>query len=317
MPHMLPPLTALRAFKAAARHGSFKLASHELSVTPSSISHQVQRLEDWLEVKLFHRSNRKVTLTTEGSTYYFALSKAFEDIDTVTTLVSRRRAKNPARRRLKIVADAGFVECWLGSRLIKLQALIPEVQLDIAHGQDIDAYLKAKADLAIHFGRGEWPEYDSVLLRTGYEFPVCGAIMVSQDGDNVTAPKLATSTLIHEKNMSRWTSWLRHSGRAHRDVERGPILNSTSAIFGKVAAGEGIALGDDIVAADLLFSGDLVKPWGPVRQSDHSLYFLQFGATQGSDLAKVVGDWLSVELETHKNASAQLRSNSPYIAPKT
>ena len=55
----LPPLTALRAFEAAARRGSFKLAADELHVTPSAVSHAVAALEEFLGVKLFHRRVRR------------------------------------------------------------------------------------------------------------------------------------------------------------------------------------------------------------------------------------------------------------------
>ena len=309
MPYDSPPLTALRAFEAAARHGSFKRAAEELCVTPSSVSHQVQRLEEWLETKLFQRLNRKVILTDEGRTYFFTLSKAFEDIDTVTGLVSNRRTKSPSKQRLKIVADAGFVECWLGPRLAKLQALMPDVQLDIAFGEDIDDYIKGGADLAIHFGRGDWPEYKSEFLRTGYEFPVCSPELVGAEG---APPELADLTLLHEKNMSGWLNWLRAARLQHPDVQGGAILHSTSTIFDKVMSCDGIGLGDDIVAADLLFSGALAKPWGAVRKSDHSLYFLQFGLVQGADIAEKVQAWLQLELETHKTATALLRTDKPF-----
>lgn len=312
MPHNLPPLISLRAFEAAARHGSFKRAAEELCVTPSSISHQIQRLEDWLDVKLFQRMNRKVVLTAEGSTYYFTLSRAFEEIDAVTSLVSRRHADRPAKQRLKIMSDAGFVECWLGPRLNKLQALMPDVQLDIAPGDDIDGYLKGGADLAIHFGRGDWPEYKSEFLRTGYEFPVCSPLLMAPERANGTAPDLSTLTLLHEKTMSGWTNWLRQAAMSHPDVQGGPILHSTSTIFDKVLAGEGIALADDIVGADLLFTGQLVKPWAAVRKSDFSLYFLQFNALQDTPLARKIRDWLVAELEDHRIASAPLRESRPF-----
>src|SRR5690554_7187412 len=65
----LPPLNALKMFEASARNLSFSGASEELFVTPSAVSHQVKALENFLGVELFHRSNRKVTLTTQGEQY--------------------------------------------------------------------------------------------------------------------------------------------------------------------------------------------------------------------------------------------------------
>ena len=66
MSYRLPPLNALRAFEAAARHLSFKKASEELAVTPTAISHQIRGLEDYLGFALFHRLTRALDLTSEG-----------------------------------------------------------------------------------------------------------------------------------------------------------------------------------------------------------------------------------------------------------
>lgn len=62
----LPPLAALRAFEAAARHQSFKQAASELGVTPTAVSHQIRLLEETLGVRLFDRKPRQVVLTDVG-----------------------------------------------------------------------------------------------------------------------------------------------------------------------------------------------------------------------------------------------------------
>src|SRR5688500_16952757 len=72
-PRRLPPLTALRAFEAAARHLSFKHAAAELSLTPTAISHQVRQLEEHLGVRLFERGTRRVDLTAAGHGLFPAL----------------------------------------------------------------------------------------------------------------------------------------------------------------------------------------------------------------------------------------------------
>ena len=76
----LPPLNALRAFEAAARHLSFNAAAEELSVTPAAISHQIKALEADLGVKLFKRLNRAVRLTDAGQACLPGLRDGFEHI---------------------------------------------------------------------------------------------------------------------------------------------------------------------------------------------------------------------------------------------
>ncbi len=310
----LPPLIALRAFEAAARHMSFKCAAEEICITPSSVSHQVRKLEDWLGVKLFQRLNRKVILTDEGRTYYFTVSNAFDEISGVTDLVSRRHQSRSNVTKLKLFADAGFIECWLGPRLEKVQSIMPDVQLDIAFGQSIDDYIRGDGDVAIHFGRGNWPEYRSRLLRTGYEFPVCSPKLIENFGGIATPSDLSRHTLLHEGDTSGWMNWLAQVDVCHPGLHSGPIFHSTQTIFNKVTSCEGIALGDDIVAADMLYSGALIKPVGLVRKSNHSLYFLQLKRDNNSELCSIFRDWMKKELDSHKQETAVLRLNEPYVA---
>ncbi|MGH7085966.1 MAG: LysR family transcriptional regulator, partial [Acetobacteraceae bacterium] len=87
----LPPLSALRAFEAAARHLSFSEAALELNVTPAAISHQIHALEADLGVALFHRRNRAIALTPSARVLLPGLSEAFSGI---RTAVRRLRAHN-------------------------------------------------------------------------------------------------------------------------------------------------------------------------------------------------------------------------------
>src|ERR1700752_735757 len=86
----LPPLAALPAFEAAARHLSFRSAAEELAITQSAISHQIAGLERWLGAALFRRKARRVELTEAGAAYYPFLREAFERIAQGTALVSRQ-----------------------------------------------------------------------------------------------------------------------------------------------------------------------------------------------------------------------------------
>ena len=312
MKRYLPPLTSLRAFEAAARHGSFKRAAEELCVTPSSVSHQIQKLEDWLGVQLFQRLNRKVVLTDAGRTYFGTIASAFDEMAAVTGLIRKPMRGETEHQKLKVFANAGFVECWLGPRLSALQAAVPGVQLEVAFGSSVEDYLRGNADVAIHFGRGDWPEYQSAYLRTGYEFPVCSPDLPPAGQQMADPSSLAGFQLLHEDDASGWAKWLAYAGVQHPGIHKGPIFHSTQTIFSKVIACEGIALGDDIVAADLLLAGGLIKPVGLVRKSNSSLYFLQFRTEATLPGIASVRDWLTRELQSHEEETALLRLNEPY-----
>jgi LysR family transcriptional regulator, glycine cleavage system transcriptional activator len=77
MTYLLPPLKPLRAFEAAARHLSFKLAARELHVTPAAVGQQVKALEDRLGVRLFERLHKQLTLTPAGQEYATSVQKGF------------------------------------------------------------------------------------------------------------------------------------------------------------------------------------------------------------------------------------------------
>src|SRR5258706_15822731 len=125
MARRLPPLGALRAFEAAARHVSFSRAAEELNVTPAAISHQVKQLEAWLGVPLFRRLTRALRLTDEGQILLPALGQAFDRLAQAVEKVSAGGAAG----KLTVSALTTFGLNWLGPRLPALPAPPPEPAL--------------------------------------------------------------------------------------------------------------------------------------------------------------------------------------------
>lgn len=180
------------------------------------------------------------------------------------------------------------------------------------YGQDIEDHFRGDADVAIHFGKGAWPEYQSVLLRTGYEFPVCSPKLLAAGATLEVPLDIAAFTLLHESDTSGWTNWLARARVSHPGLMNGAVFHSTQAIFNKVIACQGVALGDDIVAADLLLSGALIKPIGKVRKSSQCLYFLQMKYTEDDETCEVFRTWLMDELSEHRRQTAMLRADAPF-----
>ena len=87
MTYRLPSLNTLRAFEAAARHLSFKMAASELGVTAGAVS-QVKKLEGSLGVALFRRLPQGLLLTEEGERYLPRITKAFEDLTDATEAIA-------------------------------------------------------------------------------------------------------------------------------------------------------------------------------------------------------------------------------------
>ena len=108
MKRRLPPFAAVRAFEAAARHGSFTSAAEELNVTQSAISHQVKRLEEFLDTPLFVRAPQELTVTPAGLDYLAELTGILDRLDEST-----RRVCHPDQPELlRIRATPAFTTRW-------------------------------------------------------------------------------------------------------------------------------------------------------------------------------------------------------------
>src|SRR5215471_7524419 len=128
MAQPLPPLNALRAFEAIARHLSFAKAADELFVTPAALSHQIRGLEEQLGVALFHRRTRAIELTEAGRLIYPGLHAGFENVRGALAALDRAREG----RILVVSATPGVVAKWLMPRLWRFLHAHPEIDARIA-----------------------------------------------------------------------------------------------------------------------------------------------------------------------------------------
>lgn len=284
----LPPLGALRAFEAAARHLSFKAAADELGVTPTAISHQLRLLEDSIGQRLFVRQIRKVTLTPAGETLYPVLR---EGLDAFARAIEGLRA-GPQRRRLTLSATPAFVARWLLPRLGDWQARHPGIDLHLhASEQPVDLG-GGSADAAIRYGRGHWPELYSELLLPSPFAPVASPRLALRRPSD-----LKRQTLLHfdwrrrRRDTPTWRRWAEQSGIRDFDPANGLRFSDESHAIQAAIAGQGVALlGLPLISAELA-SGALVQPFGPVLQGDG--YYLVFppGRAQQPEIV-ALQDWL-------------------------
>src|SRR5260370_32158282 len=118
----LPPLNALRAFEAAARHLNFSRAADELSVTPGAVSQQIQNLEDYVGASLFKRTSRGLLLTDSAQTALPALREAFDRLAEAASLLTAA----VDARRLTLPAPPSFAAKWLVPRLGAFEKAHPQ-----------------------------------------------------------------------------------------------------------------------------------------------------------------------------------------------
>jgi LysR family glycine cleavage system transcriptional activator len=268
----LPPLTALRAFEAAARHKSFKLAANELNVTPSAVSHAVAALEDVLGIKLFHRRVRRLLLTDAGGAYLMPLSRAFDAISAATREIS-------ARYRADVVTVASiptFARVWLIPRLKSFLAAHPDVDLRVRAAIDFAEMVAEDVDAAIVYGRGGWPGFAVERLVEERVVPLCSPAVRDGMPPLRTTADLKGHTLIHtETKLVTWAMWLEQAGVEDVDAHRGPRFNRADLALEAASAGLGVALDNPMFAKSHLARGSLVVPFnGSIEMQDVGGYYI-------------------------------------------
>ena len=169
MARRLPPLNALRAFEAAARHLSFTKAAGELSVTPAAVSHQVKALEDYFGIQLFRRLTRALLLTDAGQTALPALRDGFDKL----AEASERLRAHDARGMLTVSVSPSFAAKWLVPRLDDFRTVHPDIDLRLDASDTIVDLARGEADLSIRYGPGGYRDLRVDLLFEAEVFPVC------------------------------------------------------------------------------------------------------------------------------------------------
>lgn len=178
MSKRLPPLNALRVFDAAARHLSFTRAAEELFVTQAAVSHQIKSLEDFLGLKLFRRRNRSLLLTEEGQSYFLDIKEIFSQLTEATRKLQARSAKGA----LTVSLLPSFAIHWLVPRLSSFNSAYPGIDVRIQAVDRQEDKLADDVDVAIFYGRGNWPGLRVEKLYAEYLLPVCSPLLLT--GEN-------------------------------------------------------------------------------------------------------------------------------------
>ena len=270
MPRRLPPLTSLRAFEAAGRLLSFTKAAAELTVTQAAISHQIKALESHLGVVLFIRRPRKLELSPQGKALLPVVSACFDQIDaSIATL--RKHDRNHA---ITVRLAPSFAAKWLSPRLEDFRRRHPSIDLSLNHSNAAVDFGREQIDLAVTYGKGDWPGVVAdPVLKIDF-FPVCSPAFMRGDHPLTTLENLSHYTLLHDADHRNWTDWLKLAGLAEVDPTRGTVVDDTNVLIQAAIDGLGVALGSTSFVDDHLDAGRLVRPFDLDLQSDFAYYIV-------------------------------------------
>lgn len=288
--NQLGPLTALVAFEAAGRLGSFTRAGGELSVSQVAVSKQVQGLEADLGVRLFSRLHRRVELTADGRRLFEVVSRALHEM--AETVSSLRGGAEP--RPVTIAATLAMSHFWLLPRLPLFQQAHPEISVRIL-AQDEPVNLRSGlAGLAIRFGDGKWRDGHATLLFDGEIYPVASPRYLAGRPPLERAEDLLGEALIGcdklDPTWVDWPDWFAGCGLGGR---MGPVRLQCSRYADAISAavlGQGIALAWKGGTMDLEARGELVRLTQTSLRARDSFFLVE--PDESTPQAQAFADWI-------------------------
>jgi LysR family glycine cleavage system transcriptional activator len=297
----LPPLNALRAFEAAARHMSITLAADELHVTAGAVSRQIKSLEDVLGLQLFKRGHREISLTRQGGDYYRAVTRSLDALREAT----RRLTRSRQRKQLKIRAYTTFAMRWLIPRLSGFHAAHPDIEVLLKASLEPVDFRKEDIDGAIRLGDGNWPGSNTYRLVDNILTPVASPALL-KSGPKLKKPAdLARHTLLHSiARPDDWATWLEAAGvRTQIDAHAGMTYESSAMAYAAAIEGQGVAIAQRFLVAQDLQDGSLVQPFRKtVDMGDFTYYLLTPRHREESYHMKTFRLWLFDQFESRRGA---------------
>jgi len=300
MARFLPPLNALRAFEAAARHLSFTRAAEELNVTQAAVSHQIKALEERLGVTLFKRMNRTLLLTDVGQAYLPAVREAFDGLARATALLLKRDRTGA----LTVSVLPSFAAKWLVPRLGQFRDQHPEIDVRLSTDHHMVDLGREDVDMAIRYGQGDYPGLDSVRFLNEDVFPVCSPLLLQGRHPLLRPDDLRYHTLLHDDFRIDWRLWLLAAGVKDVDPDRGPAFTDSSMVVQAAVEGQGVALARSVLAAADLVSGRLVKPFDVSMPARWAYYLVCPLPTRENPKIVAFRSWLLAEAQTVTAAPA-------------
>lgn len=290
-----PPLNALRFFEAAARLASFRLAAKELCVTEAAVSRQIKLLESRLGVELFHRGDRRVTLTEAGQQLFPVVREMFVNLSTtIAEILAQRQV-------LRLYSTTSFALGWLLQRLADFERYDPSIRVSLETGTtpELNHFASDRLDACIIYLLDSPAETDKRIVRIVDEqvIPVCASGFLP-NGRRIPPSDIPKFRLLYNEPTGRdWRRWFART-EVNQVNEEYPIrLDSDNAAIQAAIAGHGIALANLIFVSAHLRSGCLV-PASDIAPVSIGAHFLFCPTAKAFELQRVsvFRQWLEEEI---------------------
>lgn len=304
MPASLPPLTALRAFDAAARHMSFARAAEELNVTPAALSFQIKSLEEHLGQPLFRRLNRAVELTKAGQALAPGTAEGFAAL-TAAWRAARRLQDDTT---LTVTAGPAFTAKWMAPRFYEFARSHPGIELRFSASLRVMDFARDEVDVAIRFGYGSDPGLYTIPLSYEWLTPVMTPALAAL---YPTPETLRDAPLIFDDSIGfldppcDWPTWFRAVGMDFAPTH-GARFSQGDHVVDAALAGAGVALGRRSLAVKDIHEKRLVAPYGIAISTKAHFRFLCPQGAQDRPQIRAFRDWILSEIEKTSSVTESL-----------
>jgi LysR family glycine cleavage system transcriptional activator len=250
----IPPVHALSAFEAAARHGSFALAAEELCITPSALSHRIRLLEEFVGERLFLRDGRNVGLSEFGRRYLDVVRQALR---TLTDFPMPRRAAS-VQPRVKLTLPPTFARYLLVPRLASFAEQHPDIALEIYLSVPLYDLSLAESDLEVRFGPGKYPNLQCEKLFSEPTFAVTSPSYLKKIEPLDKPEDLQKATLLRSA-LEPWQPWFEATGLDWPEPSTGLRVDDLGLLLEMVKHGHGVGLTREHFARDMIARGEIVR----------------------------------------------------------
>lgn len=260
MASRLPPVHALSAFEAVARHNSFALAADELCITPSALSHRIRLLEDFVGERLFLRDGRSVSLSEFGRRYLDVVRAALRTLSEFP--LPHKSA--PAQPRVKVTVTPTFARYLLVPRLGEFTAQHPEIILELFLSVPLYDLSLSESDVEVRFGAGRYPDLLTEKLFEEPTFAVASPQYLEKIGGLSEPAELKKATLLRSA-LEPWQPWFEVAGLDWPEPSTSLRLDDLGLLLEAVRQGYGVGLTRKHFVQGLLESGEVVHLFKDVQ----------------------------------------------------
>ncbi|MGN6390081.1 MAG: LysR substrate-binding domain-containing protein [Burkholderiaceae bacterium] len=268
----LPPVHALSAFEAAARHGSFAMAAEELCITPSALSHRIRLLEEFVGERLFNRDGRSVGLSEFGRRYLEVVRSALR---TLTDFPMPHRTQ-PTQPRVKLTLPPTFARYLFMPSLAEFHERHPDIVVEMYLSVPLYDLSLSESDIEIRFGAGRYPNIATDKLFEEPAFAVASPAYLKKLGRELKTPADLQHATLLRSALEPWQPWFDAAGLDWPEPSNGLRVDDLGLLLEAVRHGYGVGLTREHFAKQMLDSGEVVELFDVRLATPPHAYYLVY-----------------------------------------